>query len=92
MPSAAGAKFEVRRFESVAAAVTSYMNNINSHPEYAELREYRAARRRQNQPISGIDAAERITQYSERGQAYVDEIQSLIHFNRLDQSRREQVK
>ena len=81
---ASGAKFEVRRFESAAASVTSYMNNINGHREYQELREYRSARRRQNEPFTGIDAAERITQYSERRQAYVDEIQSLIHFNNLD--------
>ena len=79
-----GAKFEVRRFPSVEASVASYMNNINTHPEYQILREYRAEQRRRGVPLSGIHAAERLTQYSERRQAYVDEIQSLIHFNELE--------
>lgn len=81
-----GAKFEVRRFSSPLASVASYMSNINSHPEYAGLREYRAAVRLAGRPVSGILAAEEMIQYSERRQDYVDEIQSLIHFNRLEAS------
>ncbi len=79
-----GERFEVRQFDSVQASVASYMNNINSHREYASLRDYRARQRRLDKPVSGIQAAERMTQYSERRQAYVDELQSLIHFNKLD--------
>ena len=79
-----GAKFEVRRFDSPEASVESYMNNINSHPDYVSFRAYRAKQRMAGRPIKGIDAAEQLTQYSERRQAYVDEIQSLIHFNRLE--------
>jgi len=82
---APGAKFEVRRFDSPQASVRSYMNNINSHPDYAGFRDYRAVQRAAGQPLNGIQAAERLLQYSERRQAYVDEIQSLIHFNQLDQ-------
>ena len=81
---AQGAKFEVRRFESPQASVASYMNNINSHPDYEGFRTYRAEQRAAGRPVHGIQAAERLTQYSERRQAYVDEIQSLIHFNRLE--------
>jgi len=81
---APGEKFEVRRFDSAQASVRSYMNNINSHPEYTGFRSYRAAQRATQQPLNGIQAAEQLIQYSERRQAYVDEIQSLIHFNRLD--------
>ena len=82
---AKGAKFEVRRFDSPQASVASYMNNINSHPDYEGFRNYRAAQRAADKPITGIQAAEQLTQYSERRQAYVDEIQSLIYFNRLEQ-------
>ena len=78
--------FEVRRFDSVQASVTSYMDNINGHREYAPLRAYRAEQRRSGEAVTGIQAAERLTQYSERRQAYVDEIQSLIHFNKLDRN------
>ena len=80
-------KFEVRRFDSVEDSVASYMNNINGHPDYEALRAYRAERRRDDEPVSGIQAAERITQYSERRQQYVDEVQSLIHFNELEADR-----
>ena len=81
----AGAKFEVRRFDSVEASIASYMNNINSHRQYEDFRAYRASQRAAHKPVNGIQAAERLAQYSERRQAYVDEIQSLIHFNKLDQ-------
>lgn len=81
---APGAKFEVRRFDSPQASVVSYMININSHPDYQGFRAYRTGRRALDKPVSGIQAAEQLTQYSERRQAYVDEIQSLIHFNRLE--------
>lgn len=83
----AGAKFEVRRFGSVEAAVASYMTNINRHREYAALREYRARQRRLGEPVSGVQAAEQITKYSERRQAYVEEIKGLIRFNGLDVAR-----
>ena len=81
---AAGRRFEVQRFDSVAASVSSYMFNINRHREYAGLRAYRAERRRAGKDVSGIQAAEQLAAYSERRRAYVDEIQSLIHFNKLD--------
>jgi Bax protein len=84
---ARGAKFEVRRFPSAEAAVASYMNNINGHREYAALRDYRARQRRLGEPVSGLAAAEQITRYSERRQAYVEEIKGLIRFNGLDVTR-----
>ncbi|MGD8415701.1 MAG: glucosaminidase domain-containing protein [Pseudomonadales bacterium] len=79
-----GAIYEVRRFDSAEDSVASYLYNINSHLEYANLRDYRSRQRDSGREVSGIRAAETITQYSERRQAYVDEIQSLIHFNDLD--------
>jgi Bax protein len=79
-----GANFEVRKFDSPAASVESYMNNINSHPDYEPFRAYRVEQRVSGRPIRGIEAAEQLTQYSERRQDYVNEIQSLIRFNRLE--------
>jgi Bax protein len=60
------------------------MNNINSHPDYERFRAYRVEQRLAGRPIKGIEAADQLIQYSERRDAYVDEIQSLIHFNRLE--------
>lgn len=77
-------RYEVARFSSTAESVASYINNLNRHPEYAALRQYRAQLRESGVAISGIKLAEKLTQYSQRRQDYVDELQSLIHFNKLD--------
>ncbi len=80
----AGAGFEVRRFRSAADSVASYMINLNSHPKYAAFRAYRAERRRLGLPLTGLEAAATITGYSERPQAYVEALQTIIRANRLD--------
>ena len=80
----AGQAHEVARFSSVNDAVASYLRNINSHRAYRDLRDARAALRAKGQPITGLQLATHLTRYSERGQPYVDEIQSMIRFNKLD--------
>ncbi len=79
----AGQKHEVARFASVDAAVSSYMRNINSHYAYADLRAARAAQRALEQPVTGHDLAEHLLNYSERGVAYVEELQAMIRINKL---------
>lgn len=76
-------KHEVARFASVDAAVSSYMRNINSHRAYAGLRSARAQLRLSNQPVTGHEMAEHLLQYSQRGSAYVEELQSMIRVNKL---------
>lgn len=55
--------------------------NVNRNRAYADLRDIRAAQRRTGQMIEGTKLAEGLSRYSERGQAYVDEIQSMIRHN-----------
>lgn len=78
---AAGATHEVRRFSSVYASVAYYMNNLNRHHAYAELRHIRAELRRQNKKITGYALAQGLSNYSERGHAYVVMIGNLINSN-----------
>ena len=78
-----GQVHEVASFESVDAAVASYLRNINSHRAYAELRAARAALRAANQPVTGNALANHLLRYSERGMDYVKEIQSMIRINKL---------
>ena len=78
-----GQVHEVASFTNVAAAVASYMRNINSHPAYAGLRAARADLRESGESISGHAMAEHLLRYSERGHAYVEEIQSMIRINKL---------
>lgn len=79
-----GAYHEVKRFDSVLEAVDGYYRNLNSHPAYEEVRERRARARAEGRPPVGVDLAAGLGRYSARGQAYIDEIRSIIRFNDLD--------
>ncbi|HKL64326.1 MAG TPA: glucosaminidase domain-containing protein [Woeseiaceae bacterium] len=81
-----GRSHEVRVFDSPRASVASYLRNINTHRGYRELRQARARLRAAGRPLSGLALAEQLHRYSERGQAYVEEIKGLIRYNRLEQS------
>ena len=76
--------YRVAAFDSTAQAAYSYALNLNTAPAYRDLRSKRADLRRQNLRISGIVLADTLRNYSERGQAYVDDLKALIRENRLD--------
>ena len=78
-----GANHEVAKFKSVFDSVKSYVLNLNRHAEYKKLRAIRTKNRQANKPISGIDLANGLEGYSERGLDYVKEIKSMIRFNNL---------
>lgn len=79
-----GAVHEVENFESVQAGVNKYIRTINSHPAYTELRAIRQDMRQQDTPLLGVELAKGLSSYSERGQAYIEEIQEMIEFNQLE--------
>lgn len=76
--------YGVRAFDSPMASVTAYIHNINSHPAYARLRTERAAMRKRGEVISGTGLAGTLDKYSERGDAYVKELRSMISYNKLE--------
>ncbi|MCW8327990.1 glucosaminidase domain-containing protein [Photobacterium sp. SDRW27] len=76
-----GATHEVAVFDSVYLSVQAYFMNVNRNRAYADLREIRAAQRKMGAVIEGTKLAEGLSRYSERGHAYVDEIQSMIRHN-----------
>lgn len=78
-----GASHEVAKFDSVYQSVESYILNLNRHAEYSQLRAIRLQLRDNNKTIKGIQLADGLSGYSERGQDYVHEIQSMIRFNNL---------
>jgi Bax protein len=71
-------KFNVERFASVADSVRSYVRNINTHPRYEEFRQLRRELRRRGEDLDSIALAATLDAYSERRDAYVAEIASLI--------------
>lgn len=74
---------EVAKFSSLAHGVARYLNNLNRHPAYAELRQIRATLRRTQQPLTAELLVDGLLSYSERGQAYIDELQAMIRVNRV---------
>ena len=85
----AGRHHEVAMFNTVTEGVRYYVRTINSHNAYDKLRQIRAAARNNNQPFGGEQLATGLLRYSERGLLYVNEIQSMIRYNRLQRFTRE---
>ncbi len=78
-----GATYEVKRFENVYESIRSYLQNLNTHFAYKELRQIRAEARHAGEPLDGFKLAEGLFRYSIRGEEYVKDLQSLIRSNRL---------
>lgn len=78
-----GARHEVRKFDSVESAVEAYFLNINTHSLYDYLRELRLYMRMQEQDLDPMLLAVGLGKYSERGEHYIDEVQTLITQNHL---------
>lgn len=77
--------YGLARFSSPLASVEGYMFNINTTSAYKKLRDLRAKLRDENKPISGLVLAGTLDKYSERGQAYIDSIRSMIRYNKLQE-------
>lgn len=80
-----GKSHEVARFDSPKESVEAYMQNLNSHPAYAQLRQIRKNLRQSDQPITGVALAAGLGRYSERGDEYIKELRSMIRYNELDE-------
>lgn len=77
------ATHEVRAFSSVQASVSAYFRNLNTNRSYEDMREMRAQMRAQSRSLDSMVLARGLTRYSERGMAYVHELQDIIRINRL---------
>lgn len=75
--------YGIAAFGTLQESVCAYMLNLNTHNAYASLRNKRAELRKKNQKITGALLAEQLTQYSERGEAYVKTLKSMMDYNRL---------
>jgi Bax protein len=81
----AGSSHEVRKFKTVQDGVKFYVHNINIGHAYGSLRELRAELRADSEKLSGVKLATGLSRYSERGLAYVEEIQGMIEYNELQE-------
>ena len=75
--------YGIAAFDSPQESVSGYMMNINTHRAYAPLRAKRAQIRSNHQLATGADLAPTLINYSERGQHYVDTLNSIMSYNKL---------
>ena len=78
------ADFNIATFGSVDDAIASYVRNLNTHPQYDGFRRLRQQLRREGKELNGLVLADGLLDYSERGEAYVDEIKAMIAQNALE--------
>ena len=76
--------YGLARFDKPQDAVDAYMLNLNTHRAYKKLRDLRASLRKEGKAVTGLALAGTLDKYSERGEAYVKELRSLIRYNKLD--------
>ncbi|HBT84161.1 MAG: hypothetical protein A2091_07630 [Desulfuromonadales bacterium GWD2_61_12] len=78
-----GRYHEIRRFATLLDSVRFYMQTLNTHDAYQLLRRRRALHRALGDQVTTIDLTETLSLYSERGEAYVQDIRTMIRSNRL---------
>ena len=59
----------------------SYIDNLNRYNAYAGLRKERALMREKGKDVCSIVLAKGLQKYSERGQAYIRQVQLMIRRN-----------
>ncbi|WP_052810310.1 glucosaminidase domain-containing protein [Vibrio renipiscarius] len=80
-----GASHEVANFKSVQESIHRYFMNVNRNRAYYDLREIRFDRQEQAKSLIDTQAAIALSngllKYSERGEAYVKDLQAMIRHN-----------
>ncbi|MFT4607543.1 MAG: Bax protein [Urechidicola sp.] len=78
-----GTKHEVRRFSNPQQSVGAYIFNLNTGRVYSLIRNQRVAARTKSTNPNGYELAKGLIKYSQRREAYVKEIRSMISYNKL---------
>jgi uncharacterized FlgJ-related protein len=74
----------IAAFKTTTLSAAGYAHNINTHDAYADFRQQRAALRQHGSLPRGRDLVPTMVRYSERGDVYVHELQTIMRQNRLD--------
>lgn len=73
-----GAQHEVQTFNTVSDSVASYLKNLNTDERYRPLRMIRQQLRESGKEPDGLSLADGLLFYSERRQAYVEEVKKML--------------
>ena len=76
-----GMSHEVAVYKTVEDSVASYMRNLNSNAAYSLLRSIRADMRAQNKEPTADELVYGLINYSERQEAYIDELLEMLRHN-----------
>ena len=77
------ANFSVKSFDSLLGSVNSYILNLNTHPAYEGLRNFRMSQYDIGKKITGNDMANFLDKYAEIGFEYVTKVKKMIKKNQL---------
>ncbi|MDA7545374.1 glucosaminidase domain-containing protein [Alphaproteobacteria bacterium] len=77
------ANFAVKKFKNISESLNSYILNINRHPAYTEMRNYRSMMFKAGKDITGYNTAAYLENYAEIGLAYVEKVNDMIKSNKL---------
>ena len=77
--------YKIASFRTPFGSVRAYLLNLNTHNAYADLRDMRASDIAAGEQSTGMELAEALIRYSERGEEYVKEVQAVIRQNGLQE-------
>ena len=75
------ATHKLRIFPSLDASISRYMLNLNRHRSYKDFRVLRAHKRAIHKPFTGLDAATKMTNYSQMREVYNRLLANVIRGN-----------
>ena len=78
------ANFSVKNFKSLLDSANSYILNLNTHPAYEELRNFRISQHNIGKNVNGNDMANFLQKYAEIGYTYVLKVKEMIRKNKLN--------
>lgn len=76
--------YGIAKYDSPQASIESYMHNLNTNRAYRELRNKRSSLRKQNKKNVGMQLISTLGRYSERGDAYIKELQAIVRYNKFE--------
>ena len=77
---------KVRSFNTLKDSVYAYAKNLNTHKAYRTFRQARKEKRSLSQTLEGSNLVNTLRKYSELGEEYTEQVQSIIEKNNLENS------
>jgi len=76
--------YGIKSFPKPGDSVKGYIHNLNTNRAYAEFRNARKSLRNKGNLLTGKALVPSLISYSERGQAYVNDVLGMMRYNKLD--------